>query len=159
MSFQYVLCQKWFSRNISKVLKTAFSKNKDDVILLILFDYSLKISRKPIIPLTPAGNKRSCIFKSNPLTKTLGFFKYVCSFVTINIKRLNNTTVWVFHWFCFTYISCSVNFGHFPRKTSVTQCIFSIVANLLFSFFQVHLQRIASLLERTPAWKLQIQWS
>ena len=61
------------------------------------------------------------------------------SFVTTSIKRSKAPPGEYSTGFCFAYIgkkSCSVNFGHVPRKTSVTQCIYSIVASLLIVSFR-----------------------
>ena len=63
MSFRYALCRKWFSWNFPKIFSAAFSTNTAGGMLLILCNYSLKISRISFNTLTPGGNKRSYILK------------------------------------------------------------------------------------------------
>ena len=55
-----------------KICSIALSKNTTGETLLILSDYSLKISRAPFNPLTPGGNEGHT-YLSKPSTKTHRF--------------------------------------------------------------------------------------
>ena len=74
----------------AKIFSVAFSKNTAGGTLLILSDYSLKISRVPFNPLMHGGNKGHTHLSKLQL-KFPGLFKYLCLFVTFSIKDLKNT--------------------------------------------------------------------
>ena len=68
ISFQYALSKIIFP----KIFRRAFSKNTGGRMLLILSDYSLKISRTPFNPVMPSGNKGHK-YLSKPSIKTSRF--------------------------------------------------------------------------------------
>ena len=101
-SFQYVLFCKRFSRT-----------------LLIMFDHSLKISRKCFNLVVTKDHT----YLHKPSTK---ISRFVCPFVNTSNKGLKNPTRWVSLAFALHTLkkvyqnSCSVNFGRVPRKGFVT---------------------------------------
>ena len=75
-----------------KNFKTTFSNNTAGRILLILSDYSLKISRTSFNPLTDGGSKQKVIHTLATLSlRPPGLFKYVSPFVTTNNTSLKIT--------------------------------------------------------------------
>ena len=86
-----------------KKIQNRFSKSTAGRTLLILSDYSFKISRTHFNPLVPGGKKvYFSKYVSKSSTKIPGLFKHVCLFVATSITEhhwvLRNTTGWVFQW-------------------------------------------------------------